>query len=139
MFFSRKKMYIVDEISAKTAQKSQKIIAKQDRNNIRSISSEERGQLVTTVVVFVQMKMFFFICHIYPRESELYRYVLGGMSAFAWELPFSWCLGHLSSTQRRSVPLSALPKDTTSELAGLFSTTSFECRVPSREAVNTIF
>ena len=52
-------MYIVDEISAKTAQKSQKIIAKQDRNNIRSISSEERGQLVTTVVVFVQMKMFF--------------------------------------------------------------------------------
>ena len=37
------------------------------------------------------------------------------------------------------VPLSALPKDTTSELAGLFSTTSHKCRAPSREAVNTIF
>ena len=37
------------------------------------------------------------------------------------------------------VPLSALPKDTTSELAGLFSTTSHKCRAPSREAVDTIF
>ena len=37
------------------------------------------------------------------------------------------------------VPLNALPKDTTSELAGLFSTTSHKCRAPSREAVDTIF
>ena len=36
-------------------------------------------------------------------------------------------------------PLSTLPKDTTSELAGLFSTTSHKCRAPSREAVNNIF
>ena len=48
-------------------------------------------------------------------------------------------LGHLSSTWRWGVPLSALPKDTTSELAGLFSTTSPKCRAPSREAVDTIF
>ena len=37
------------------------------------------------------------------------------------------------------VPLSALPKDTTSELTGLFSTISHKCRAPSREAVDTIF
>ena len=37
------------------------------------------------------------------------------------------------------VPLSALPKDTTSELAGLFSTTSHKCQAPSREAIDTIF
>ena len=45
----------------------------------------------------------------------MYRYVLDGESALAWELPFP---GHLSSTQRWGVPLSTLPKDTTSELAG---------------------
>ena len=38
-----------------------------------------------------------------------------------------------------NVPLSALLKDTTSELAGLFSTTSHKCQAPSREAVITIF
>ena len=32
----------------------------------------------------------------------------------------------------RGVPSSALPKGTTSELAGLFSTTSHKCRAPSR-------
>ena len=37
------------------------------------------------------------------------------------------------------VPLNALFKDTTSELAGLFSTTSSKCRASSREAVDTIF
>ena len=45
------------------------------------------------------------------------------------------CLPHKGG----GVPLSALPKDTTSELAGLFSTTSLKCRAPSREAVDTIF
>ena len=37
------------------------------------------------------------------------------------------------------VPLNVLPNYTTSELAGLFSTTFPECRAPSREAVDTIF
>ena len=37
------------------------------------------------------------------------------------------------------VPLNASFKDTTSELAGLFSTTSSKCRASSREAVETIF
>ena len=32
------------------------------------------------------------------RESELYRYILDGTSALAWELPFVICLGHLSFT-----------------------------------------
>ena len=45
------------------------------------------------------------------------------------------CLPHKGG----GIPLSALPKDTTSELAGLFSTTSHKCRAPSREAADTIF
>ena len=44
------------------------------------------------------------------------------------------CLPHKSGGDL----LSALPKDPTSELAGLFSTTSLECRAPSTEAVDTI-
>ena len=68
-----------------------------------------------------------FILH--SRESELYCYTLDGKSALAWELPFSrflWatCLLHKGG----AVPLSALPKDTTSELAGLFSTTFPKCQ-----------
>ena len=37
------------------------------------------------------------------------------------------------------VPLSALPEDTTSELASLFFLTSPKCRAPCREAMNIIF
>ena len=45
------------------------------------------------------------------------------------------CLPH----EGGGVSLSALPKDTTIELAGLFSTTSSKCRAPSWKAVDTIF
>ena len=45
------------------------------------------------------------------------------------------CLPHKGG----GVPLGVLPKDTTSDLAGLFSATSPQCRVPSRKAVSTIF
>ena len=45
------------------------------------------------------------------------------------------CLPHKGG----GVPLSALPKNTTSELAGLFSTTFHKCRAPRREAVDTIY
>ena len=45
------------------------------------------------------------------------------------------CLAHKGG----AVQLSALPKDTTSELAGLFSTTSPKCRAPSKEAMDTLF
>ena len=45
------------------------------------------------------------------------------------------CLPH----EGGGVSLSALSKDTTSELAGFFSTTSSKCRAPSKEAVDTIF
>ena len=37
-----------------------------------------------------------FILH--SQESELYRYILDGTSALAWELSFSRCLSRLSST-----------------------------------------
>ena len=46
--------------------------------------------------VFFCIVLFIFILH--SRESELYRYILDGKSALAWELPFPRCLGHLSST-----------------------------------------
>ena len=45
------------------------------------------------------------------------------------------CLPHKGG----GVPLSTLPKDTTSKLTGLFSTTSSKCQASSREAVDTIF
>ena len=38
------------------------------------------------VFVFVFCILFIFILH--SRESELYRYILDGTSALAWELPF---------------------------------------------------
>ena len=37
------------------------------------------------------------------------------------------------------IPLNALPKDTTSELAGLFFILSLSCTAPSKEVVDTIF
>ena len=63
-----------------------------------------------------------FILH--SRESELYRYILDGMSALAWELLFPRFLGPRLSYKGGGVPLSALPKNTTSEFAGLFFTPS---------------
>ena len=45
------------------------------------------------------------------------------------------CLPHKGGR----IPLSALPKDTTSELAGLFSRTSHKCRAPSRKAKMPFF
>ena len=37
-------------------------------------------------LVFLYLYLFIFILH--SRESELYRYILDGTSALAWELPF---------------------------------------------------
>ena len=98
-------------------------------------------QIITPAKTDVLIIFFVFV-HIFlhSRESELYRYILDGTSALAWELPFLRCLGHTCLSHKDGgIPLSALPKDTTSKLAGLFSTTSHKCRAPSREAVDTIF
>jgi len=43
------------------------------------------------------------------------------------------------SLNYQSNPLSSLPKDTTSELACLFSTLSLQCWTSSREAMNANF
>ena len=45
------------------------------------------------------------------------------------------CLPH----EGGGVSLSELPKDTTIELVGLFSTTSSKCRAPSWKVVDSIF
>ena len=53
------------------------------------------------LLVFIRGVLFCFVCFIFilhSRESELYRYILDGTSALAWELPFLRCLGHPSST-----------------------------------------
>ena len=81
---------------------------------------------------------FFFMCHIYspfrrkrciPMFWTVSPHSLGSCHFRVT------CLPHKGG----GVPLSALPKDTTSELAGLFSTTSHKCRAPSREAIDPIF
>ena len=77
-----------------------------------------------------------FILHL--PESRLYCYILDGRFALAYELPFPRfmdCLPHKGAGFR----LNALPKDTTSELVGLFSITSPKCRAPSIGAVVIIF
>ena len=45
---------------------------------------------------FILFLFAIFILH--SRESELYRCILDGKSALAWELLFLRCLGHLPST-----------------------------------------
>ena len=44
------------------------------------------------------------------------------------------CLPHIGP----GIPLNVLPKDTASEPAGLFPTTSFKCKTPSRETVDRL-
>ena len=77
-----------------------------------------------------------FILHL--RESELYRYIMDGTSALGWELPFAMSAPPVFHIKVEASRFSALPKDTTSNLAGLFSTTSPKYRAPSREGVDTI-
>ena len=56
--------------------------------------------------VYLFFLLFMFILH--SREGELYRGLLNGMSALAWELPFLKCLSHLSFTQRWGRPVQCL-------------------------------
>ena len=60
---------------------------------MQKLNSNETFESPAYCIVLV---LSIFISH--SRESELYRYILDGTSALAWELPFSKCLGHLSST-----------------------------------------
>ena len=64
----------------------------------------EKSHSPSSYIFFLYL--FIFILH--SRESELYRYILGGTSALAWELPFLRCLGHLCSTKRRRRPVNTL-------------------------------
>ena len=84
---------------------------------------------------------FFFICHIYPsltRKGIVLLYFGREVRTRLW-FAFFEVYGPPVFHIKVGIPQSALPKDTTSELAGLFSTTSPKCRAPSGEAVNTIF
>ena len=88
-------------------------------------------------IFFIFILFAIFILH--SRESELYfaRHICTHLGVAVFEVsgpPVFHIKMGLSA-----VPLNALPKDTTSELAGLFSTTSPKCRAPSREAVDIIF
>ena len=52
--------------------------------------------LVTTF--FISSLFILSMLILYLRESELYRYILNGTSALAWELPLPRFLSHMSST-----------------------------------------
>ena len=74
--------------------------------------------------------IFFFVLFIFilqSRESELHCYFLTerphSLGGCHFRDVWATCLPHKGG----GVQLSALPKDTTSELAGLFSTTSHKC------------
>ena len=83
----------------------------------------------------------YYIVHIYPpfTRKQIVSLYLDGTSDKLGSCHFRnvWttCLPH----KGEGILLNTLPKDTTSELTGLFSTTSPKCRAPSREAVDTIF
>ena len=82
-----------------------------------------------------------------------HNYPLGFIHSCVWAHPRFACLSSdwATTTGRLLGPTiclphedggilpSALPKDTTNKLAGLFSTLFLLCWAPSREAVNTIF
>ena len=89
--------------------------------------------------IHIRIEVFFlfaiFITHL--RESQLYaifwtrrRHSLGSCN---FRGVWATCLPHKGGN------LQTLPKDTTSELAGLFSTTSPKCRAPSRELWTPFF
>ena len=63
----------------------------------KPISQCVAASFLSIVVVLITLAALFAIFILHSRESELYRYILDGTSAVAWELPFSRCLGHLSS------------------------------------------
>ena len=73
--------------------------------------------------------------HAYELMLDLHVFRQTGPPRLVDCLAPATCLPHKDG----GIPLSALPKDTTRKLAGLFSTISLMCRAPSREAVNTIF
>ena len=94
---------------------------------------------VAIITDFNKLSFEYFLCctslsFIYEKAN-----CIAILSALALECHFQgvWvpCLPHKGGR----VPLSALPKDTTSKLAGLFFTTFRKCRAPGREAVDTIF
>ena len=64
------------------------------RISINVDTEQEALTLNTIASTFFLLAIFIF----HSRESKLYRYVLDGMSALAWELLFPKCLDHLSSS-----------------------------------------
>ena len=79
--------------------------------------------------------LYFAIFILHSRESDVSLYFGRDVRTHLGFSIWTTCLPHKAG----GIPLSALPKDTTSELAGLFSTTSPKCRAPSREAADAIF
>ena len=60
-----------------------------------NIDTEQEALTLNTIAsTFFLLAIFIF----HSRKSKLYRYVLDGMSALAWELLFPKYLDHLSSS-----------------------------------------
>ena len=82
----------------------------------------------------------FFICPDFETANCIAVFWTGSphsLGRYHFRNVWATCLSHKGGV----VPLSALPKDTTSELAGLFSTTFLflKCRAQSKETVDTSF
>ena len=61
----------------------------------RSLPTHVQNYVHLTFLLF----LFFFLPYLSSiHEKAMYRYVLDGKSALAWELLFPRCLDHLSST-----------------------------------------
>ena len=91
---------------------------------------------------FLKVNFFIYtgVCHIYPpcRRKRIVSLFFGRDVRTRLGVAISEVFGapvfHI-----KIGALSALPKDTTSKLVDLFSTTFRKCQAPSREAVDTVF
>ena len=129
-----------DILGLQNKHKNNLSLKSEDVTTAKALFGQDFDKIAAKQTAIFYFDFAIFILH--SQESELNGYTLYGTSALAWELPtchlrYVWatCLPH----KGEGVPSSALPKDTTSKLAGLFFSTSPKCRAPSREAVDTIF
>ena len=125
--------------------RTRKIFAKYNSNKNRSNSLPLCNNVTTILLRSIdKWKKSFFV--VWALCRKMYIHCVSAHAGFA-SLQLDWattmgrrlgpitCLPH----KDRGIPLSALPKGTTSKLAGLFSTLTLFWWAPSKEAANTIF
>ena len=91
--------------------------------------------------VKINSTLFLLFAHIYSpfAKKRIVSLSLGHDVHTRLGVAISEMLNLLSSTVRWERPVKCIPKDTISELAGLFSTIFLKCQVSSKEAADTVF